>query len=56
MGDAEEPQFQTLAQRIAALKQSQAADQAGQPQQNGQAQNGTVALIGKRPPPPPVPK
>ncbi|KFY07772.1 hypothetical protein V492_06839 [Pseudogymnoascus sp. VKM F-4246] len=56
MGDAEEPQFQTLAQRIAALKQSQAADQAGQPQQNGQAQNGTMVVAGKRPPPPPVPK
>lgn len=57
MGDAEEPQFQTLAQRIAALKQSQAADQSGL-SQNGPApsQNNTVALVGKRPPPPPVPK
>ncbi|KFY18368.1 hypothetical protein V493_08681 [Pseudogymnoascus sp. VKM F-4281 (FW-2241)] len=56
MGDAEEPQFQTLKQRIAALKQQQAADQIGQ-SPDSQAQNGTVALVvGKRPPPPPVPK
>ncbi|CAD6445731.1 cc18e0dc-3590-46ea-8bd3-a7a057b9a70f [Sclerotinia trifoliorum] len=47
MADVEEPQFTTLAQRIAALKQQQ-ADDSLVPQNNSLA-------IAKRPPPPPIP-
>lgn len=46
MADVEEPQFTTLAQRIAALKQQQAGDAA--------PQNNTLT-VAKRPPPPPIP-
>ena len=46
MADVEEPQFTTLAQRIAALKQQQAGDSA--PPNN-------ALIVAKRPPPPPIP-
>ncbi|ESZ95439.1 hypothetical protein SBOR_4180 [Sclerotinia borealis F-4128] len=47
MADVEEPQFTTLAQRIAALKQQQ-AENAFVPQNN-------TLTVAKRPPPPPIP-
>ncbi|RAL60609.1 hypothetical protein DID88_009927 [Monilinia fructigena] len=49
MADVEEPQFTTLSQRIAALKQQQ--QQAG----NSMVPQNNALTVAKRPPPPPIP-